>query len=140
MRRTLCVLALLLVLPAAAVAQTSDPFTPPQVPIPTTAAPRVTPTPPPNQNRIADPDEEPSRGLLLGVAGIVALLLAGIAFYITRDARRNLTDADKRAIEREGQGPTRLSPEERKKRNRAKAAQRKRDRRQRQARKANRPR
>lgn len=135
-RMIVLVLLLLAVLPAATALAQSDPFQPPEVVVPTPTPEVVVPTPPPAPT-LAE-DDEPTRGFLFGIAGGVALILAGIGFYITRDARRNLTDADKRALEREGQGPTRMSPKERKQLNRAKARQRAAGKRQRQARKAQR--
>jgi len=83
-------------LPATAAAQ-SNPFGP----LPPPAAPTPTPTPlesPADQSSV-------SRPLLLGIAGAVALLFVGIGFYISRDARRHLTEDDRRALEKPAPRP-----------------------------------
>jgi hypothetical protein len=94
MRRALLLLLLLAVLaPATAHAQNS-PFGPlPQASEPT-PAPTATPA-----DSSAD-QSSVSRAMLLGIAGGVALLFVGIGYLITRDARSNLTDDDRRALER----------------------------------------
>ena len=92
MRRTaalLTTLALLVAAPAA-VAQ-SGPF----APLPP-AQPAATPTPTP----VAPADGGNSRATLFLVAGGVLLTFFGIGWAISRDARRNLTDEDRRALER----------------------------------------
>ena len=90
MRRAILVALLLLAFPAGAVAQ-SNPFGP----LPPAEQPTPEPTAAPNP---ADQGKV-SRPLLLGIAGGVAVLFIGIGFYIARDARRNLTEADRNKLE-----------------------------------------
>ena len=112
MRVALVLVLLCLAAPAAAVAQ-SSPFGPlPQ-------AQEATPVPTPIQNQ-ADQGQV-SRPLLLGIAGVVAILFLGIGFYISRDARRNLTESDRAALENRDRGERPLSPGERKQAERTKA-------------------
>jgi hypothetical protein len=91
MRRALALTAAcLLALPALAGAQ-SNPFGP--LPPPQQATPEPTAAPDPaDQGKV-------SRPLLLGIAGGVAILFVGIGLYIARDARRNLTEADRNRLE-----------------------------------------
>src|SRR4051812_12786547 len=124
MRRPLAFVLLIaaLALPAAARAQ-SGPFSP----LP--PAQQATPVPTAAPTTTAD-QQDVSRGLLLGIAGAVAVIFVGIGWYITRDARRHLSADDRRALER---GPTeqdRRRGEEQRRKARAKAKA------QRQARKA----
>ena len=118
MRRfvALLVLATVLAVPVAARAQ-SSPFSP--LPAGSTPAPAPTATPAP----VAD-QSSVSRPMLLGIAGAVLLLFVAIGVYIARDARRNLTEADRRALERGEDSPPRPAAERRqaersKQRNRA---------------------
>jgi hypothetical protein len=93
MRRALVLMLLTcsLVAPAGAFAQGAF------GPLPPAAQPTPEPTPVENP---ADASKV-SRPLLLGIAGGVAILFVGIGWYISRDARRNLNEADQRALERE---------------------------------------
>ena len=92
MRRLAVLLVLLCTFgaPAAAVAQ-GGAFGP----LPPAAPPAPTPSPEPES---LDQDGV-SRTLLFGIAGGVVVLFFGIGFYISRDARRNLTDHDRRALD-----------------------------------------
>ena len=105
MRRLLVLLVLLCAMaaPPAALAQ-SSPFGP----LPQAVTPTPSPSPTPGN---VNGQSSVSRGLLLGIAGAVAILFLGIGFYISRDARRNLTEEDRRALDR-AERP--LTPEERK--------------------------
>ncbi len=131
MRRyaTLIIAFVLCALPAPAALAQSSPFGPlPQAP----PAPTATPAPvqnPGDQSSVSKP-------LLLGIAGGVAIIFLGIGIFITRDARRNLTESDRRAVGR-GEVPKTDADRQRE----AQAAKRKareRGKRQRQARKAQR--
>ena len=98
MRRCLVLTALVLaVLAPAALAQGgSSPFGPlPQ------AAPAPTPTPTAAPNASQDPI---SRTTLLLIAAGVAAVFVGLGVAVTRDARKNLTEDDRRALEREESG------------------------------------
>jgi uncharacterized protein HemX len=126
MRRATVLLALLLALaaPAAALAQNSD-FGP--------LPPAVTPSPAPTATPKSVADQSSvSRPLLLGIAAVVALLFLGIGMYISRDARRNLTDEDRRALER-AEKP--ITPADRRKAEQARKKARAKTRAQKQARK-----
>jgi hypothetical protein len=140
MRRAACLIVLLCLLPATAAFAQSNPFQPippppVQTPVPTVAVPTATPV-----NNDAFVDEDPSRGLLFGIAGAVAVLFVGIGIYITRDARKRLTDADRRALDRERAGAPRedLTPQQKQEAKRAKDRARQKGKAQRQARKAQR--
>ena len=128
MGRALVLLLLLASLagPAGALAQ-GDPFGPLPPPGGQQATPEPTPTPDVTGQQTV------SRTLLLGIAGAVLAIFVGIGVYISRDARRNLTDEDRRAVA--GERP--VTDAERKARSQA-AKQRARaaGKRQRQARKA----
>lgn len=89
----LLILAGCLAAPASAPAQ-SSPFGP----LPPAQQPTPEPTP------VEDPADQGkvSRPLLLGIAGVVAIAFLGIGFYISRDARRNLTDHDRRSLQTRG--------------------------------------
>jgi len=130
MRRValLLVLASIVVLPATAVAQ-DNAFGP----LPQAAPPTATPTP--AGSSTAD-QSTVSRPLLLGIAGVVALVFLGIGVFITRDARAHLTEADRAAVE----GTRRREDVERKQAERAKTRARAKGKAQRQARKAHRKR
>lgn len=132
MRRTsIALLLLVLALAVAAAparAQVSNPFGGGE-----TATPAPTATPAADQGSL-------SRDLLFGIAGGVLVVFVGIGFFITRDARRNLTPEDRRAVERGDDYRQARTDEEHKVDARTKARARARAKRQRQARKANRPR
>jgi hypothetical protein len=141
MRRLASLIVLLLALSATPAFAQSNPFTPPAPVVPTPTPEVVVPTVTavPNTNPT---DDDPSRTFLLGIAGAVALIFAGIGVYITRDARKNLTEADKRALARERAGAPRedLTPEQKREAKRLKEKARQKGKRQRQARKAQRKR
>ncbi len=96
-------------------------------------------TPTPTATPIPTADTGTSDTTLLVIAAGVLIVFLAIGWFITRDARRNLTAEDRAAIERgdDGRGDDRPEPvvDPRKK-----AQRRKKTRAQRQARKANRPR
>jgi hypothetical protein len=114
MRRAILVALLLLAFPAAALGQ-SSPFGP----LPPASQPTPAPTAAPNP---ADQGKV-SRPLLLGIAGGVALLFVGIGLYISRDARKNLTESDRDKLEhqRERTEEQRRNAEKAKQRARARA-------------------
>jgi hypothetical protein len=116
MRRALVLLVVLwaVAAPASALAQ-SSPFGP----LPPAQQPTAEPTAAPNS---AD-QSSVSRPLLLGIAGAVAILFVGIGLYIARDARRNLTETDRQALEhrRERTDAERRRSEQAKRKARAKA-------------------
>lgn len=124
MRRVFVLAALLLALAAPAALAQSSAFGP-LPPASTPAPPAPTPTPTSAQQASV------SRPLLLGIAGGVAVLFLAIGFYISRDARRNLTETDRQSLER---GRVNVD-QQRKEAARRKQKQRQRDKRQRQARK-----
>jgi hypothetical protein len=125
MRRLLPLTLLLVALMAATARAQDNPFGPlPQ-------AAQATPTPAPTTSSTAD-QSTVSRGLLLGIAGGVAVIFVGIGIFITRDARAHLTDDDRRALEGA------RSPADRKQAERAKARARAKGKAQRQARKSQR--
>jgi hypothetical protein len=123
----LCALALLLPAPAA-LAQGGGPFGP----LPP-AAP--TPTPEPEEETTDVFGQDVGRTTLFAIGGGFVLLFAGIVFVISRDARRSLPHG-----KREKAAPQRLTPRERRARERSKARARQKTRAQRQARKAHRKR
>ena len=128
MRRALVLAALLLVLLAPAAHGQANPFSTPE-----SAVPTATPA--------GSADDDDSRTLLL-IAGGVLVVFIGIGWFITRDARGNLTASDRRAIER-GDTTTKDLDDERGTGavgGKRKAKRRSAGKRQRQARKANRPR
>jgi hypothetical protein len=90
MRLALIAVVCLLALPAAAVAQ-SNPFGP--------LPPAQQPTPEPTAAPDPLDQSSVSVAMLLGIAGGVALLFIGIGLYITRDARRRLTESDRQQID-----------------------------------------
>lgn len=98
-------------------------------PLPPAVSPSPTPSPVPkstaNQGNV-------SRPMLLGIAGAVAILFVGIGMYIARDARRNLTEEDRRALDRSERPKT---ESERKQAQRARSRSRAKTRAQKQARK-----
>jgi hypothetical protein len=132
MRRIAALVTMLLLLGAApaAVAQ-SGPFAPlPQAP------PAETPTPAP-----VGPDSsgDVSRQTLFIIGGGVLVAFFAIGWAISRDARRNLTDEDRRALERAERHEA--DPEERRRRqDRVKQRARQRTKAQKAARRHNRPR
>jgi hypothetical protein len=130
MRRLPVLVLLSLALLAPSAHAQSNPF-----PTPTpsaTAAPSTGTTP---------GDDTSDRTLLL-IAGAVLLVFVGIGWYITRDARKNLTAEDRAAIDRGDVGTTLEDDPEGvgTVRGKRKAKRRQTGKRQRQARKANRPR
>ena len=123
----LLVLTALALSPAAAGAQ-SSPFGPlPQA---------ANPTPTPTSTANAANQSSVSRPLLIGIAGGVAIIFFGIGVYITRDARRHLSDDDRARLE----GARALTPAERNQASRVKQKARAKGKAQRQARKAHRKR
>lgn len=108
MRKAVTLLVLLFALSAAPALAQDGPFTPILPPTPTpTAIPTVAPTKKP-----AD-DNGPARNLLFGIAGALAFIFTGIGIYISRDARKSLTDADRRKLDREQLGiREELTPEQ----------------------------
>jgi hypothetical protein len=125
MRRALVMLVLLwtIAAPSAALAQGGSAFSP--------LPPAQQATPEPTPVKSAADQSSVSRPLLLGIAGAVAILFVGIGLYIARDARRNLTETDRHALER----PRELTTAERRQAERAKQKSRARAKAQRQARK-----
>ena len=126
MRRLAVLLALLCLVaaPGTAIAQGGGAFGP----LPPASTPSPTPAPAPkslDQGSV-------SRPLLLGIAGAVVIIFFAIGTYISRDARRNLTSHDRRALEKSEQPKT---PEERRKAQQARSKARQKTRAQKQARK-----
>ena len=123
------VLVLVLLLAALAAPATAGAQGSPFQPIP----PVVTQsTPVPTASGSNADQQDVSRGLLLGIAGAVAVIFIFIGWYITRDARAHLTDDDRRALEGARTDNDRKRGEEIRRKARAKGK------RQRQARKAQR--
>lgn len=85
----------LLVAPPLAIAQ-SNPFGPLPQPVPE-ATPEPTPAP-------GSPQAQVSRTTLALIGLGVLLLFVAVGWAITRDARRNLTEEDRAALERETSG------------------------------------
>lgn len=90
MRRRLAIAALALVLlaPSAALAQDGNPFDGQLPP----AAPQQTPAPEPADSGDSD---EVGRTALYAIGGVLLVFFVGIGFWISRDARSNLS-ADQR--------------------------------------------
>lgn len=86
-RLALAALALVLLAPSAALAQDGNPFDGQLPP----AAPQQTPAPEPDQGDSG----EVGRTTLYAIGGVLLLLCVGIGFWISRDARSNLS-ADQR--------------------------------------------
>jgi hypothetical protein len=121
--------ALVLLAPAPAALAQGSPFGP----LPP-AAP--TPTPEPEQDSSTDVfGQDVGRATLFAIAGGFVVLFAGIVFVISRDARRALPRG-----KRETAAPQRLTPRQRRARERSKARARQKTRAQKQARKAHRKR
>ena len=130
MRRLALVLLVLALAPVPAAFAQSNPFGPLPPAQQETPAPTATPTNIADRNAI-------SQGVLLAIGiGVVALFVA-IGVFVTRDARRSLSDDSRRKLERREQ-----EREEAAKRQRetAKTRARAKGRAQKQARRANRPR
>jgi hypothetical protein len=124
MRRIAALALLLLALAPAVAAAQSSPFGPLPAPPPDpTPVPTVTPT----------GQDDVSRELMFGIAGGVALIFLVIGWFITRDARHNLTRHDREALER-----TQRTEEEKRRGKVVKSQARKKGKAQRQARKAQR--
>jgi hypothetical protein len=94
MRRVLLIALLAFAVLAPAAGAQSNPFGPLPQPAAPTAAPTEAPTNPADQGSV-------SRPLLFGIAGGVLLVFVAIGLYISRDARRHLTDHDRRSLEHE---------------------------------------
>jgi hypothetical protein len=129
MRHRLAILTCVLVLlaPAGALAQDGNPFDG-QLP-----PPQQTPAPTPEPVDDASQDEI-GRNTLWIIGGGLLVIFVGIGWWISRDARANLTDEDRERLERAGlrdQGPHKHELK-------AKAKARAKTRAQRQARKAHR--
>lgn len=96
MRRAAALLALLIALAAPAspaLAQTGGGAFGP-------LPPAVTPSPSPSPEPEGLDQDDVSTPFLFGIVGAVVLLFVGIGVFISRDARSNLTDSDRRALER----------------------------------------
>ena len=87
----LVLLAVALVAPAGARAQSSA-----FGPLPQAQQATPEPTAAPTSSAA---QQDVSRGLLYAIAGGVLIVFVGIGIFITRDARSNLTEADRRALE-----------------------------------------
>ena len=129
MRHRLAILTCLLVLlaPAGALAQDGNPFDGSLPPAQPTPAPTTEPVN--NSN-----DDEVGRNTLWVIGGGVAVALLIFGFWISRDARSNLTDEDRdhlRGVHQRDEGPHKHERQ-------AKAKARAKGRAQRQARKAHR--
>src|SRR4051794_5591249 len=94
MARSLILLLLVatFALPSAAAAQSGGGGAFGPLPQAAQATPEPTPTPAPAGQQTV------SRPVLLIIAGAVLLVFIGIGLYITRDARRSLTDDDRLAL------------------------------------------
>jgi hypothetical protein len=129
MRHRLAILtcALVLLAPAAALAQDGNPFDG-QLP-PTQQTPAPTPEPVDDAGQ-----DDVGRNTLWAIGGALLIFFVGIGWWISRDARANLTDEDRERLARAGprdQGPHKHELK-------AKAKARAKTRAQRQARKAHR--
>ena len=120
--------AAFLLAPAPAVLAQSSPFGP----LPP-AAPAPTPTPDDNTTSVLGQDV--GRLTLYLIAGGFVILFVGIGWWISRDARASLPSRH-----RPGAAPVRLTPAERRKRDRARGRARQKTRAQKAARKAHRKR
>ena len=103
MRHRLAILTCLLALlaPATALAQDGNPFDGSLPPAQQTPAP--TPEPADNNN-----DDEVGRNTLWVIGGAVAVALLFFGFWISRDARSNLTDDERdhlRGVHKRDEGP-----------------------------------
>ena len=129
MRHRLAILSLVLVLlaPATALAQDGNPFDgslPPAQPTPAS-----TPEPADSSS-----DDDVGRTTLYVIGGALLVFFVGIGWWISRDARSNLTDEDRdslRGVQQRDEGPHKHERQ-------AKAKARAKGRAQRQARKAHR--
>ena len=131
MRHRLAILSLVLVLlaPATALAQDGNPFDGQLPP----AQPEQTATPVPSNSNA---EQDTARTTLYIIGGALLVFFVGIGFWISRDARSNLTDEDRdslRGSHQRDEGPHKHERE-------AKAKARAKGRAQRQARKAHRKR
>ena len=120
--------ALVLLAPAGAVAQDGNPFDGSLPPAQPTPAPTAEPT-----NSTAE-DDEVGRNTLWVIGGAVAIALLIFGFWISRDARSNLSEEDRdhlRGVHKRDEGPHKHERQ-------AKAKARAKGRAQRQARKAHR--
>jgi hypothetical protein len=130
MRRLVLLLlcAIFLLAPASAVLAQSSPFGP----LPP-AAPAPTPTPDDNTTSVLGQDV--GRATLYLIAGGFVIVFIGIGWWISRDARSSLPSRH-----RPDAPPVRLTPAERRKRDRARGRAREKTRAQKAARKAHRKR
>jgi hypothetical protein len=142
MRRALILILVACLCCAPAALAQSNPFAPlpPITPVPTSVD--SAPLPPvATTTTTAQGQSDISRGVLFAVAGVIAAAFLTIGVYVSRDARRSLTESDRRALDRDrellGQPRT---PEQHAQARRAKEKARAKGRRQRQARKAGRKR
>ena len=128
MRLRLAILTCLLVLlaPAGALAQDGNPFD--------GSLPPAQPTPAPTTEPVDDNDDEIGRNTLWVIGGGVAIALLIFGFWISRDARSNLSEDERdhlRGVHMRDEGPHKHERQ-------AKAKARAKGRAQRQARKAHR--
>jgi len=128
MRHRLAILTCLLVLlvPATALAQDGNPFD--------GSLPPAQPTPAPTAEPVDDNDDEIGRNTLWIIGGGVAVVLLFFGFWISRDARSNLSEDERdhlRGVHKRDEGPHKHERA-------AKAKARAKGRAQRQARKAHR--
>ena len=129
MRHRLAILSLVLVLlaPATALAQDGNPFDGQLPP----AQPEQTAAPEPSNSNVQD---DTARTTLYIIGGALLVFFVGIGWWISRDARANLTDEDRDSLRGEHQRDEGPHKHERQ----AKAKARAKGRAQRQARKAHR--
>ena len=120
--------AAFLLAPAPAVLAQSSPFGP----LPQPAEPTPAPTPDTTTNVLG---QDVGRTTLYLIAGGFVILFVGIGWWISRDARASLPSRH-----RPGAAPVRLTPAERRKRDRARGRARQKTRAQKAARKAHRKR
>ena len=129
MRHRLAILSLVLVLlvPATALAQDGNPFD--------GSLPPAQPTPAPTQEPVnSNSDDDVGRTTLYVIGGLLLVFFVGIGWWISRDARANLTDDERdhlRGVHSRDEGPHKHERQ-------AKAKARAKGRAQRQARKAGR--